>query len=149
MIYCVVQPAADDFVLRIHYEHSVQVINGTYTFLYDLNIISYLSPESPVSTAHFNVFLEANCSGVNVYTTGFNGTWTPKSYETTTEGGVQAVSFDIVSEYNQPLLGDIVVTLENPAVPEFSAWTVLALLAAVFVAVVVLKKNRTLKLWAD
>jgi hypothetical protein len=43
MIYCVIAPVSDYFVLKIHYEHPVQLINGSYLFLYDLNIREYLS----------------------------------------------------------------------------------------------------------
>ena len=43
MISTVLENVTGSFVLRIHYEHPVQVINGSYVFLYDLNIADYLS----------------------------------------------------------------------------------------------------------
>ncbi len=143
MIYCVVTPAASDFVLRIHYEHPVQVINGAYVFLYDLNISPYLSPASNTSTAHFTVRLETNVSGVNVYTTGFNGTWSSINYIRSADGVAETVAFDVVSEYGK-LLGDVAVTLVDVQVPEFPSWVVLPLLVAAILAIgVVYRKNCT------
>ena len=50
MISCTIYPVLDQFVLKIHYEHPIMLINGSYTFLYDLNISPYLSPWSNKST---------------------------------------------------------------------------------------------------
>ena len=138
MIYCAVKPAADDFELQIHYEHPVQIVNGTYTFLYDLNITPYLSAASPKSTAHFRISFEANASQVNVYRTGFTSTWTPMSFNRIGD----VVMFDIVSEFNQPLLGDIAVTLPEAEVPEFSAWILLCVVAAMLVFVLIFRRRR-------
>jgi len=126
MIYALVAPSSPDFALKIHYEHPVQVINGTYTFLYDLNISPYLSPSIPNSTAHFSIRVETNCSGVNVYTTGFNGTWNTMNYTTAKYSNVETITFDIVSEYAKPLWGDIAVSLLNAQIPEFQAGIVMA-----------------------
>ena len=145
MIFCVVNPESTDFVLRIHYEHPVQVINGTHMFLYDLNISPYLSPSSPKSTAHFRVRLEVNCSGVEVFTSGFNGTWSPMNYTSVADGDAETVTFDIVSEYGKPLLGDIVVTVANPEVPEFPPWAIAFLFAAVMLAAVVVFRKKPLR----
>ena len=142
MIYCLVAPVSGDFVLKIHYEHPVQVINGTYTFLYDLNISPYFSEANAKSTAHFRIRLETNCSGVNVYTTGFNGTWTPMNYTSSKDSNGETVTFDVVSEYDK-LLGDIAVTLADAQVPEFPAWIVMPLLAvATLAAASVFRKKR-------
>ncbi len=60
---------SDNFTLKIHYEHPLQVVNGsTLLFLYDLNISTYLSPDNPESTAVFTVRTEGNFSGLKVYT---------------------------------------------------------------------------------
>jgi hypothetical protein len=143
MIYCLFAPVLGDFVLKIHYEHPVQAINGTYTFLYDLNISPYLSEANAKSTAHFRIRLETNYSGVNVYTTGFNGTWTPMNYTSNKDSNGETVTFDVVSEYDK-LLGDIVVTLADAQVTEFSAWIIMPLLAvATLAAASVFRKKRT------
>ena len=55
MISTVLEPFSGYFVLRIHYEHPVQVINGSYVFLYDLNIKEYLSDSANKSVAHFTI----------------------------------------------------------------------------------------------
>ena len=130
MIYTLVAPVSPDFVLKIHYEHPVQVINGTYTFLYDLNIGPYLSPSTLKSTAHFSIRVEAKCSGIDVYTTGLNGVWTPMNYASAKDGDVETASFDIVSEYGKPSLGDIAVALADAQVPEFPTGIFLAVAVA-------------------
>jgi hypothetical protein len=38
MINCTIYPIPEYFTLKIHYEHPILLINGSYTFLYDLNI---------------------------------------------------------------------------------------------------------------
>jgi hypothetical protein len=145
-IYAVISPAAPDFVMGIHYEHPIEVINGTYTVLYDLNIITYLSPSSPNSTAHFTIRIEANCSAVNVYTTGLNGTWSPKTYSIATEeNGTRTIKFDITSEYGKPLWGDIAITLPNAQVPELPSWAILPLLLVITVIIVSVSRKRILK----
>jgi parallel beta-helix repeat protein len=144
MIYCVIAPASSDFVLGIHYEHPVQVINGTYAFLYDLNISPYLSPANNRSTAHFSVRLETNVSGVNVYTTGFNGTWSPMSYVRSGDGVAETVAFDVTSEFDK-LLGDVAVTLVDVQVPEFPSWIVLPLLAGATLTIGLIYKKKSVK----
>ena len=69
MFHCVITPVSDYFVLKIHYEYPVQVINGSYVFLYDLNIREYLSHLSPNSTAYFTVRMETNASNMQAFTT--------------------------------------------------------------------------------
>jgi hypothetical protein len=154
MIYTIIAPTSEDFVLRIHYEHPVELINGTYTFLYDLNIKDYLSPTSPKSTAHFRISIEANVSGVNVYTTGtagFRSSWSPVAYDSTEVDGVKVVEFDIVSEYNKQLWGDIAVLLVDVQIPELPQWILLLMLAAGSMAVIFcrsnVKKDLKLSLW--
>jgi hypothetical protein len=147
MIYCDIAPSSPDFVLKIHYEHPVQVINGTYTFLYDLNISPYLSPSAPKSTAHFSISVQANCSGINVYTTGNNGIWSPMNYTSMKEGNAETVTFNIVSEYDKPLLGDIAVALVDAQVPEFPTgiFAAAAVAAATLVSFVVVFGARARK----
>jgi len=149
MIYTVVTPQSPDFVLAIHYEHPVQVINGTYTFLYDLNIEPYLSAATPKSTAHFTINLDTADININVYTTGHNGTWSPFSFNTTKEGSTQTASFDIVSEYDKPLWGDIAMTLTTSQPAEFPFWPVLLLLIFIVMLVVVFVRKVKLKKTSD
>jgi parallel beta-helix repeat protein len=136
MIYCTINTASTDFLLEIHYEHPVEIVNGSYTFLYDLNISPYLSASSVISTAHFNILLPANQSGLNVYTTGSVGKWSPVNYTRTTNAQGETVTFTIVSEYGKPLRGDIAFVLGDSQIPEFSAWAIPVLFAAVTLGVV-------------
>ena len=66
-------------IMSIHLER----VNGSYVFLYDLNIADYLSPQNPDSTAYFTVSFEGNVSDVHVYTAPSNSVasqWQPKSF---------------------------------------------------------------------
>lgn len=119
MIYCSINPVSEDFTLAIHYEHPVEIINGSYTFLYDLNIESYLSPTDPISTAYFRVSPDLDYSDVTVYSTGFTGQWSPMNFTRTENGNTQTLTFNVTSEYAKPLLGDIVVSMNIDSVPEF------------------------------
>ena len=126
MIYCTVNPTSTDFLVEIHYEHPIEVINGSYTFLYDLNISPYLSSSNPTSTAHFNVQLPLNISELKVFRTGSEGIWTQMNFNNTTTTQGEIVKFDIKSDYNKHLLGDIAFVLQGDSVPEFSSWIVLS-----------------------
>ena len=110
MIYCMISKAPEYFTLRIHYEHPLAVINGSYTFLYDLNISPYLTPWSNKSIAFFNIHMETNCENLNVYTVRADGTWNPINYTTTKEELAETISVKITSEYDRPLSGDLAVT---------------------------------------
>ena len=145
MIYCILTPMPSDFILQIHYEHPVQIINGSYTFLYDLNISPYLSPSSVISTAHFTVKLPSDSEGVDVYRTGLTGgTWQPANYVNETSPGQTTIAFDVISQYNQPLLGDIAFVMKSEVVPEFPAWAVpfLLILTAISMFVFFKKEQR-------
>lgn len=146
MIYCPVTPSSNDILMQIHYEHPVQVTNGSYIFLYDLNIAPYLSASSFNSIAHFVVKLPVNTSGIDVYTTGTSGgKWVAKNYTIQTGNESKMLEFDVISEYGKPLWGDIVFVLRD-AVPEFPLWIILPIFAAVSIAVLAFRgKDKQLK----
>jgi hypothetical protein len=110
MINCTIYSIPEYFTLRIHYEHPVMLINGSYTFLYDLNISPYLSPWSTQSTAYFTVRMETNYTNLDVNTIATDETLTPINHTATRDGTAETVTFQIVSEYAKPLLGDILIT---------------------------------------
>jgi len=116
MINCTINPVPEYFTLKIHYEHPVTLINGSHTFLYDLNISPYLSEWSTKSTAHFTIRMETNYTSLNVNAIATDETLTPIGYTTKTDNAAKTVTFPIVSEYAKPLLGDILVTFRaaNP-----------------------------------
>jgi hypothetical protein len=119
MIYCMISQAPEYFTLKIHYEHPVAIINGSYTFLYDLNISPYLTPWSNKSTAFFNIRMETDYENLHVYTTGFSEAWTPFNYNVTEENTTETVSIKITSEYDKPLLGDLAATFTEAKQPGF------------------------------
>ena len=131
MINCTIAPLSDFFMLKIHYEHPLASINGSYLFLYDLNISPYLSPESPSSTAYFIISFEEDAHGLKVYTTKTDTEWNPINYTQNVENETEIVSVLIQSEYSEPLLGDLAVMfneIEN-VTPPFSLLTILIAVA--------------------
>lgn len=148
MIYCVIAPVSDYFVLKIHYEHPVQLINGSYLFLYDLNIREYLSRWSPNSTAYFTIRMETNASNLQAYTTETDSIWNPINYTTSQEGTTEIIAIQIYSEHSKPLLGDLAITFsdaetETTAVP---SWIIIpVLLIAALLAVIVYRRRHRQK----
>jgi parallel beta-helix repeat protein len=146
MIHCVFTPVPSDFLLEIHYEHPVQVINGSYTFLYDLNMNPYLSASSAISTAHFRLALPANSSGLDVYRTGLTGGEWQRVNVTSFAVEGALVKFDVISEYGKPLMGDVAFVLRHSAVPELPAWITAPLFALLAIIVfVAFFRKRALK----
>ena len=144
MISCLLNPLSTDFVLEIHYQHPVQIINGSYTFLYDLNISPYLSPSSARSTAHFNIQLiqlPANASTLTVFTTGADNGWQSLNFTRSSNPITETATFNIVSEYNHTLPGDIAMVLNSSTVPEFPTWIMLPLIMALTVGLAVFRKR--------
>jgi hypothetical protein len=144
MIYCVIKPVSDYFVLKIHYEHPVQVINGSYVFLYDLNISPYLSFQSPNSTAYFTIRMETSASNLQAFTTETDSVWNPINYTTSQEGTAEVIAIQIYSEWSKPLLGDLVITfsgveIETTAVP---SWIIIPILLVVALLAVIIYRRR-------
>jgi hypothetical protein len=137
MVYCTITPAAADFVLQIHYQHPIQTINGSSTFLYDLNISPYRSAASPISTAHFQVKLPQNYTDLNIYRAN---EWNPVTYTSTDSTTGKTITFDIASQYGEPLEGDIVFVLSD-AVPEFFAWNLILVLVAATIIVLAIREK--------
>jgi hypothetical protein len=128
MIYCVVSPVSDFFVLTIHYEHPVAVANGSRLFLYDLNIADYLTALSNSSTAYFTVRFENAVSDVHAYTTWTDSDWNQKNFTLSNEGGVDVAAIQMHSVLGERLAGDLVVMFNesSPQVPEeaFPYWLI-------------------------
>jgi hypothetical protein len=110
MINCTIYSVPEHFTLKIHYEHPIALINGSYTFLYDLNISPYLSPSSTKSIAHFNIRMETNYTNLHVNTIGLDEVLNPVDYTIQRDGTAETLTFQIVSEYQKSLPGDILIT---------------------------------------
>ena len=146
MISCTLYPVLDQFMLKIHYEHPIMLINGSYTFLYDLNISPYLSPWSNKSTAHFKINFETDYTGLQANTIAIDGTLNPVEYTVTKESAAETVSLQVVSEYSEPLLGDLLISFNegkeseqtNSGFSGSSLWTEYgyALVAVIVIAIV-------------
>ncbi len=138
------------FTLAIHYEHPIIQTNGTYQFLYDLNIASYLSASSPNSTAYFKVKTETPLSNLKIYTVPNDNDRNEQSYTTQTIGAQQEVTFEVTSEYNKPLPGDILFTFSNDEAVQDSVpitWIAVPIITIVVLAtaaLVYLKRRRKL-----
>jgi hypothetical protein len=113
MISCTIDPVPDNFTLKIHYQHPIEMVNGTPTFLYDLNISPYLSDWSNKSTAHFNIKFETEITDLQVNTIATDGTLNQVDYTTAEEEGTESVTLQLVSEYYKPLLGDLLISFKE------------------------------------
>lgn len=113
MISCTIDPVPDNFTLKIHYEHPIEVVNGTPTFLYDLNISPYLSERSNKSTAHFNIKFETEITDLQINTIATDGTLNQVDYTTAEEDGTESVTLELVSDYYKPLLGDLLISFKE------------------------------------
>ena len=121
--------------INVAYEHPLQVINGSYLFLYNLNISQYLTPLSTNSTCYYTINIEANATNIRAYTTGNGTEWNPINFTNTKTSTGQAVSIVENSVYQQPLPGDLLVEFQVPT-PKTQSLTV-AVVAVVVVAVAV------------
>ena len=128
MVFCLISPVSENFVLGIHYEHPVEVVNGSYIFLYDLNISPYLSELSPNSMAYFTIRFDTDVSNLQAFTTETDEVWNPIDYTSSQDGITQVVAIQMYSQYDKPLLGDLVVMFSDEAIPEFPVWIIPALL---------------------
>lgn len=137
MIQCIINPS-DYFVLQIHYEHPIMLVNGSYTFLYDLNISPYLSPSYPNSTAYFSIRTETNCSDLKVFAVPSDNVRNPVDYMVQNEGNAERITFNVTSEYSKALPGDIIVAFAEyeSQVPEPFPTTLFATASAASVAIV-------------
>jgi hypothetical protein len=97
MIYSLLGNVSGFFNLKIHYEHPLEMVNGSYMFLYDLNISPYLSQENNNSTAYFSIRLETNTTNLYAYTTETDTKWNPINYTTAKEGAIDVVSIQMLN----------------------------------------------------
>jgi hypothetical protein len=93
------------------------VINGSYMFLYDLNIGDYLSASASKSTVYFDVKMDVNFTDLKVQAVALDESLHPINY-TVTEGYPREISVQMVSEYNKPLLGDLLFSFSTPDLQE-------------------------------
>jgi len=145
MIYCLIVPVPEQFVLTIHYEHPLEQVNGSSLFLYDLNISPYLSPWSSNSTAYFTIRLDANVSNLQAYTTETDSVWKPINYTVSQEDKTEVMSVQMYSEYDKPLLGDLVVMFSGAEAEtvEVALWIIIPLVvvAALLVFIIYRRKH--------
>ncbi len=113
MIHSILGNVSGFFELKIHYEHPLQTVNGNYMFLYDLNINPYLSPQNTNSTCIYTIHVDANITGFQAYTSETDVKWNPIDYTTIREDTKQTVFIREYSEYDKPLLGDLVIEFSS------------------------------------
>jgi len=144
MIYSVLTDVSDSLVLKIHYEHPLQLVNGSYLFLYDLNISPYLSEQSNNSTCYFTVRMEVNATNVQAYTTATDTAWNRINFTTTKQGSMEIISIPEYSQFGK-VLGDLVVEFnETTQVPEFPILVLPFLAIIVIVVAILYLKRKTL-----
>lgn len=108
MIYSTLSNVPDFLVLKIQYEHPVQIVNGKYVILYDLNIESYLSDQNNNSTCHYTIQIQENIADLHAYTVETDSKWNPINYTSTTEGTTQIIYITEHSQYLNPS-GNLIV----------------------------------------
>ncbi len=113
MISSVLEHVSGRFLLKIHYEHPLQVINGSYVFLYDLNIAEYLSPLQNKSEAHFTVTMDTNYSNLKVNTVDLETEALKPIAFTLSSGKPVEIIIDEVSEFGKPLPGDLLISFSQ------------------------------------
>lgn len=143
MIYSVLTDVSDSLVLKIHYEHPLQMVNSSYLFLYDLNISPYLSEQSNNSTCYFTVRMEVNATNVQAYTTETDTAWNRINFTTTKQGSMEIVSIPEYSQFGK-VLGDLVVEFNDTTqVPEFPLWVLPFLAMTVIMVAILYLKRKT------
>lgn len=150
MIETTLQNISDFFQLEIHYEHPIQQVNGSSNlFLYDLNIIDYLSEQNPNSTAHFTIRFRPPIQAVQVYTAPVNSEasqWQPKAFTETFDGAVRVVLVEMTSHFGEELPGDLAVVFSRNT-EDFSLWAVPVGIDVALVAVVLYLKRKAISNW--
>lgn len=145
MIYSVLPLASNVFTLKIHYEHPLQSVNGSYLFLYDLNISPYLSAKSNNSTAYFTIHLQTNATNISAFTTETDTKWNPIRFINQSEGSNQTLSIVMHSQFEKSLLGDLVVEFSDPdQVPEYSFWLISAVAIGLTLSILLIARNKRL-----
>ena len=146
MVAFQVDSATDFFVLTTHYEHPLQMVNGSYLFLYDLNINPYLSGEEENSDIYYNVSFDVNATNIRAFTTQTDTNWVPINYNSTQNGAEQVISIVQHSKYEN-VLGDLVVEFSaSGVVDEFSGWMILPVVFAVLASAILYRKVSVNKL---
>jgi hypothetical protein len=142
MIYSNLENISDYFALKIHYEHPLEVVNGSYLFLYDLNIDPYLSEQSNNLTAYFTIQMQTSFTNLKVYSTETDSKWNPVNYNMAKEGLNQVVSIQMHSEYTKPLLGDLAVTFSHEnQISELPPWILPTLITGLSVLLIYWRKK--------
>ncbi len=116
MAYCVISPVSEYFLLTIHYEHPVELANGSNLFLYDLNIADYLTESSNTSTAYFTIRFKTPVSDIRAYTTLTDSVWDPKYLTVNSNCDETTVFIEMRSVLNEPLAGDLAVMFKDSLV---------------------------------
>jgi hypothetical protein len=116
-------------------------------FLYDLNIREYLSTLQNKSVAHYTINMDVDYSNLKVNTVfGPAETLQPIEYTVTNEKPT-VIRIDEVSEFNQSLPGDLLISFSEPAVNVLPIVAVILIVVAVVVVAsvvfVVFKRRRS------
>jgi hypothetical protein len=154
-INTILENVSGSFVLKIHYEHPIERLNGSSIFLYDLNIADYLSEANPASTAYFAIRFESNVTDLHAYTAPPDSTtsqWQSKDFTTTKKGSNTIMAVELRSQYGSALPGDLAVVFSNAAATrnglqqntDAPAWVIPVVIDIVLVSVLVYLKRKAL-----
>lgn len=122
VISTLLEPISENFVLKIHYEHPVQIINDSYMFLYDLNIASYLSATNNKSVCHYSIRMESEYTNFKVNTVAVEDERLKPIVFTVSGSNPAEIKIDETSEFGKPLPGDLLVSFSEPETQTVSDW---------------------------
>lgn len=145
VISTVLEQVSENFVLKIHYEHPLQIINGSYMFLYDLNIASYLSALNNKSICHFSIRMETEYTNLKVNTVALEDETLKPIAFTVSDSNPKEIKIDETSEFNMPLPGDLLISFSEPGTQRVSDWWISAsilIIAFIVVALVIYRLIR-------
>jgi hypothetical protein len=145
MIYSDLDNVSDYFELEIHYEHPLEKVNGSYLFLYDLNVDPYLSELSNSSTAYFTIQMPKNVENLELYSTETDFKWNPLTFNLTETNSEQIASIQINSELGKPLLGDLIVEFSYDKKVDELPFLVATILLLTIAAAALALRRRNLK----
>jgi hypothetical protein len=145
MVQCLIENVTDFFLLEIQYEHPIQLIDGSHTFLYDLNISPYLSTQSPNSTVYFTINFETAISNLQISTTQTETKWNTIDYYSVENNSATIITTQIDSNYLEPLQGDFVVSFNAQSslkIPNFLLLSSLAVTSTLALGIFAYSKQK-------
>jgi hypothetical protein len=91
--------------------------------------------------------LDANVSNLEAYTTETDSVWNPIDYTVSQEGATEVVAVQMYSEYDKPLLGDLVIMFSGTEAEtaESALWVIIPLIVVAALLVFIIYRRKHLR----